>query len=175
MSWNWRALYQTVKNFLMVDHQNRSRIPDKFYRKPLPPDQAKYSFPQKFPTKTEAMSGVRTSPPPPFKCLIFSLNVRVCCVLCMYVCRRRPLASIIGIASSGSHSLLSVWRCLSLIWGRKLVRQLSLSPSHSLPLSLSLSLFSHSRCSGTFEPARCLWATRRVESCHSGKASGGRD
>ena len=60
MSWNWRALYQTIKNWVMVDSVYRSRIPDKFYRKPLPPDQAKYSFPQKFPTKTEAMSGAST-------------------------------------------------------------------------------------------------------------------
>lgn len=49
--------WQALRNWAIVDVENRAMIPDKFYRKPRPPTPEGYSNPANAPTKTDAMYG----------------------------------------------------------------------------------------------------------------------
>ena len=58
---NWMATYnrlsESLRRFLLPDFENTARIPDKYYRKPVPPGQQNYFVPERFPTKQESLAG----------------------------------------------------------------------------------------------------------------------
>ena len=56
-SGGWRAAWDRLRQWVLVDAENRSQLPDRTYRKPQPPEKVQYSFPENFPTKTDSMSG----------------------------------------------------------------------------------------------------------------------
>uniref|UniRef100_A0A7S4L7E6 Uncharacterized protein n=1 Tax=Paramoeba aestuarina TaxID=180227 RepID=A0A7S4L7E6_9EUKA len=54
---NWMATYnrlsESLRRFLLPDFENTARIPDKYYRRPVPPEQQTYFVPDRNPVKAQ--------------------------------------------------------------------------------------------------------------------------